>query len=90
MASLVQHAPRLGILPLSLRRGTPGDGNHLGGSFPMRHNPTMLETDSLGRMTALPRVHLVDASVLPGLPATTFTLTVMANAHRIATLSGAR
>jgi hypothetical protein len=32
----------------------------------------------------LRRVHLVDASVLPSVPATTITLGVMANAHRIA------
>jgi len=30
-------------------------------------------------------VHLLDASVFPSIPATTITLTVMANAHRIAT-----
>jgi choline dehydrogenase-like flavoprotein len=30
-------------------------------------------------------VHLVDASVFPAVAATTFTLTIMANAHRIAT-----
>jgi choline dehydrogenase-like flavoprotein len=29
------------------------------------------------------RVHLADASVFPTVPATTFTLTIMANAHRI-------
>jgi choline dehydrogenase-like flavoprotein len=29
-------------------------------------------------------IHLVDASVFPDVPATTFTLTIMANAHRIA------
>jgi choline dehydrogenase-like flavoprotein len=30
------------------------------------------------------RVHLVDASVLPSIPATSITFSVMANAHRIA------
>ena len=30
-------------------------------------------------------IHLIDASVFPTVAATTFTLTVMANAHRIAT-----
>jgi choline dehydrogenase-like flavoprotein len=29
-------------------------------------------------------IHLVDASVFPTVSATTFTLTIMANAHRIA------
>ena len=32
-------------------------------------------------------IHLVDASVFPTVPATTFTLTIMANAHRIASES---
>jgi choline dehydrogenase-like flavoprotein len=31
----------------------------------------------------LHRVHVVDASVLPSVPATTITYTIMANAHRI-------
>jgi choline dehydrogenase-like flavoprotein len=34
-------------------------------------------------------VHAVDATVLPSIPATTITLTVMANAHRIGWDSGA-
>jgi choline dehydrogenase-like flavoprotein len=38
----------------------------------------------LGRLAAWDNIHLVDASVFPSVPATTFTLTVMANAHRIA------
>ena len=33
------------------------------------------------------RIHLVDGAVFPSVPATTFTLTVMANAHRIASES---
>jgi hypothetical protein len=31
------------------------------------------------------RIHLADGSVLPTVAATTFTLTVMANSHRIVT-----
>lgn len=66
-----------------LRVWPPGKGFHLGGSFPMRLDPTGLETDVLGRPAGLRRVHLVDASVFPTLPPTTITLSVMANAHRI-------
>lgn len=67
-----------------LQIGPPGEGNHSGGIFPMRARPGEFETDRLGRLPGLDRVHLVDSSVLPSLSAATFTYTVMANAHRIA------
>lgn len=76
----------LRLEPLSplLQVWPPGKGFHLGGSFPMRRRPGELETDELGRLPGFRRVHLVDSSVFPTLPATTITLAVMANAHRIA------
>jgi choline dehydrogenase-like flavoprotein len=76
-----------GMLPLPglLQIGRPGKGNHLGGSFPMSRKPNGLQTDTLGRLPGWERVHIVDASVFPTVPATTVTLSVMANAHRIAT-----
>jgi hypothetical protein len=72
-------------LPLSpaMRVGEPGRGYHTGGTFPMRANPGPFQTDLLGRPTGFSQVHVVDASVFPSLPATTITLSVMANAHRI-------
>ena len=75
-----------GIRPLAsmLRVWPQGKGFHVGGSLPMRHRPGELESDVLGRPTGLRRVHVVDAAVLPSLPATTITLSVMANAQRIA------
>jgi choline dehydrogenase-like flavoprotein len=42
------------------------------------------QSDRWGRPHGFQRVHLTDASVLPEIPATTITLAVMANAHRIA------
>ena len=61
---------------------------HFGGSFPHQEEPTTeFGTDRLGRPHPWERIHLVDAAVFPSIPATTFTLTVMANAHRIATES---
>jgi choline dehydrogenase-like flavoprotein len=68
----------------ALRIGKPGRGFHTGGTFPMRSRPRPFETDTAGRPYGFRRVHLVDASVFPTLPATTITLSVMANAHRIA------
>ena len=70
-------------MPL-LQQGLPGDGNHIGGTFPMSSHPGPQETDVYGRPYGFDRVHVVDASVLPSLSATTITYTAMANASRIA------
>jgi hypothetical protein len=56
----------------------------------MKRDPGELETDALGVLRPFRRTHVVDASVLPRLPATTVTFTIMANAHRIGTLVGRR
>ncbi len=84
---LTASARLLGMVPLPglVQVGHPGKGNHLGGSLPMRCEPGDLETDTLGRLRGWDRVHVVDAAVFPSLPATTVTISVMANAHRIAT-----
>lgn len=85
-----------GMVPVGLRCGTlflapltlaiePGGGSHTGGSFPMRRQPsTRFETDILGRPLGCSRVHLVDSSIFPSIPATTIALLIMANADRIA------
>ncbi|MBP6030823.1 MAG: NAD(P)-binding protein [Sphingobium sp.] len=75
-----------GLMPLTplLRTGTLGSSFHCGGSFPMHHSPSPGETDSLGRLKGQKRTYIVDASVLPTIPAPTITFSVMANAHRIA------
>jgi choline dehydrogenase-like flavoprotein len=84
-AKLTRHTRRLGALPLRplLTITEPGRGFHCGGSFPMRREPGDFETDVLGRPRGWRRLHAVDASVFPSIPATTITLSVMANAHRI-------
>jgi choline dehydrogenase-like flavoprotein len=74
----------LPVVP-AMQFAEPGRSYHSGGTFPMRTSPGRLETDVLGQFPGLPGVHFVDASVFPSIPATTITLTVMANAHRIAT-----
>lgn len=72
------------LLP-SRQIAEPGNGGHFGGGFPMRAAPRgRLESDSLGRPSGFARVFAVDATVLPTIPATPPTLTVMANAWRIA------
>jgi choline dehydrogenase-like flavoprotein len=72
---------------LGLRKGLPGSGVHVGGSFPMRRRPGPLETDPLGVPTRFSRVHVVDATTFPSMPAAPPTLTIMANAFRIAEAS---
>ena len=81
----------LKAFPLSplLKIGEPGRGFHSGGTLPMRAKPGPLETDPLGRPEGFRHVHIVDSSIFPSINANTVTLTVMANAHRIASLHGA-
>jgi choline dehydrogenase-like flavoprotein len=78
--------PLTGFQPLAsmLQIWPQGKGFHVGGSLPMRERPGELESDILGRPTGFRRVHVVDASVLPSIPATTIAFSVMANAQRIA------
>lgn len=75
----VAATPMLQIAPV-------GGGNHLGGCLPMRKEPRgRWDTDELGRLQPWRRIHFVDGAILPGIPATTLALTIMANADRIAT-----
>ena len=53
----------------------------------MTDRPTIFSSDRLGRVGSWKRIHLVDAAVFPAVPAMTYGLTVMANAHRIASES---
>ncbi len=71
-------------LPFQARMGAVGSSFHVGGSLPMSDEPRAGETDVFGRIAGTKRVHVIDASVFPSVPATTITFSVMANAHRIA------
>ncbi len=88
---VLRHSLDFRALPLwpALQIAPAGRGFHSGGSFPMREQPGELECDVLGRPTGFSRVHVVDATTFPTIPATTITLSVMANAHRIAAQSAA-
>ena len=88
---LLKHSRALGgmVLPPMLQILEPGRSFHSGGSLPMRTQPGDGETDLLGRPAGWSRLHVVDASVLPSIPATTITYSVMANAHRIGTETAA-
>ena len=83
---LVRHSRRIGAIPIPimLKMAEPGRSFHSGGSFPMTRDPRGFQSDLQGVLPGWKRVHAVDATVLPSVPATTITLSVMANAHRIA------
>ena len=76
--------PKLDLYPVlpMVRLSGPGKSYHFGSTFPHGGG-----SDVLGRVGGFRNIHLIDGSVLPSVPSTTFTLTVMANAHRIVTES---
>jgi len=86
LALLRRHHRDYGGIPigLGLKSTLPGDSQHIGGTLPMATNPNRFETDIYGRPYGCRRVHVVDASVLPSIPATPIVFTTMANACRIA------
>jgi len=86
-ASLFRAAPTLDLWPIlpMVSVSPAAKSYHFGGSFPHSVTRSELKTDRIGRLDRWENIHLVDASVFPNAPATTFTLSVMANAHRIAT-----
>jgi ferredoxin len=87
---LLQSARVLDLYPVipMLRLSAAGKSYHWGGSFPHKTiQSTVFSSDTLGRPGGWQRTHLVDASVFPTVPAMTYGLTVMANAHRIASES---
>lgn len=87
---LTRHRRHLRGIPLSplLEVCGPGRGYHSGGSFPMRSSPTGFESDCWGRPSGFARVHAVDATVFPSIPAGPITFTIVANAHRIGSALG--
>jgi choline dehydrogenase-like flavoprotein len=90
LARVGRSGPFLDLYPVipALRFAGGAKSYHVGGSFPHGEHPSDLaSSDRLGRVGPWRRIHLVDAAVFPTIPATTFTLTIMANAHRIATES---
>lgn len=82
---LLRNLRPLQSIPLTpaLRMGKPGRSFHSGGTFPMQASPGRFQSDRFGRPYGFSRVHAVDSTIFPSIPATTITLSVMANAHRI-------
>jgi len=82
---LKKHKNELALKPLHflLMQSLTGQSNHVTGSLPMSDHPQEDEVDIWGRPRHFNRVHFVDGSILPSMPAGPITLTIMANAYRI-------
>ena len=76
---------RLGAwaLPGSFSLTPPGADAHYAGTLPMG-GEGITGSSIIGELNAVPRVHVVDGAALSDLPARHCTLTIMANADRIA------
>jgi choline dehydrogenase-like flavoprotein len=75
-------------VPGSLTLAAPGADAHAAGTLPMG-GAGPAGTDLAGAVAGLPGVHVVDGAALSDLPARHCTLTIMANADRIARLLAA-
>ena len=86
LARHVYEFAKLGAITVpALSKMTPtGWGFHHAGTLPSRPHPGELETHLDGRLWNSRRVRVIDASVFPVLPAKNHSLTMMANAYRIA------
>jgi len=76
----------IGLHPINLMSKIlrTGQSYHCGGTLPMsKKKLRKIHTDILGRPNNLKRIHCIDSSILPSIPATTITFSVMANAYRI-------
>ncbi|WP_434568788.1 GMC oxidoreductase [Pseudomonas sp. Z3-8] len=72
------------LMPMSFTVGRPGADIHYAGTLPMHSTPKIGQTDRLGQVAGLDGVHVVDGACLPSLTEKSHTLTLMANADRIA------
>lgn len=72
------------LLPGSFRLAPPGADAHYGATVPMRAAPRPHEANHAGEVHGLPGVYVVDGSALTRVPPKPHTLSIMANADRIA------
>lgn len=83
---IVKNFHKLGfyLLPGSFSLGHSGSDIHYSGTLPMKKKPKISETSAEGEVSGLRGVYVVDGACLTDLPAKPHTLTLMANADRIA------
>ena len=75
---------RLACLPVGRVDSGPGSSLHYGGTLPMTDEPRDLTVDHTCRLHGTRGVFLADGATFPCLPAKPLTLTLMANARRVA------
>jgi choline dehydrogenase-like flavoprotein len=75
---------RLGCFPVRRIRTPNGASIHYGGTLPVATGNAAFTIDDSGRLAGTRRVYVADGSGLRYLPAKGITLTLMANAHRVA------
>ena len=78
------------LLPKSFTAGLPGGDIHYAGSLPMKAQPQRGETSPDGELVGLDGVYVVDGACIPCLSEKSHTLTIMANADRIAKTAALR
>lgn len=79
---------KLGLFGFKMfaERSVYGGSIHYAGCLPMRESPqSRYECDRFGRLAGCPRVWIADGAALPAISAKNHTLTIMANAMRVAT-----
>lgn len=72
------------LLPGSFTAGRAGGDIHYAGTLPMRKSPQIGQTGPIGEVMSLGGIYVVDGASLSLLPEKPHTLTIMANADRIA------
>ncbi len=72
------------MLPKSFTLSKPGGDLHHACSLPMRNHPVRGETHADGELAGLKNVYVVDGACLTAISEKSHTLTIMANADRIA------
>ena len=72
------------MLPGSFVAGPLGADLHYAATLPISKHPSAHECRINGELAGLPGVYVIDGAALPRLPAKAHTLTIMANADRIA------
>ena len=76
---------KMGYYKLPYSQNSINSGSyHTGGTLPMKKFPKEeTETNLVGNPKGLEKIHIIDSSIFPSLPATTIGMLTMANAYRI-------
>jgi hypothetical protein len=87
--ALLMRVKETGLLPIPGVGGVslPGSSVHIGSSIPI-DGESILSSNNMGQLNSFRSVYVADAASLPDIPAGSYTLSIMANAHRIGSIVG--